>query len=54
MEYPTITWVKDFVDYRDTAKIIKLIDNANSMIRTIVFYQSELIRKFDIQLTEEK
>ena len=54
MEHPTIEWVDDFVDYPDVARMIKLIDNSNAMIRLLVAYQSELIRKLAIQLTEEE
>jgi hypothetical protein len=54
MEHPIIKWVDDFVDYPDVARIIKEIDNSNAMLLNILTYQSELMRKLDIQRTEEE
>jgi hypothetical protein len=50
MERIKIVWDNINVDEPDVFTVIKMIDNANSMIRTIIAWQESLIRQLTLEI----
>ena len=53
MKYPVFDWIDDKMENPDVKRIIKRLDDSNSLIQMINDYQNLLIRKLQIKIMEE-